>query len=549
MHQSYDENSPMYYQRSSSSSVVTGGSSRKDRENTSQTTQYNFADDVTLPIGNTSSAIGGVNGNNNRALSTICFLVLTMLVGCYFITELVVSSLHGDLFLSQVNTERARSGNRLDQAIRDKIVSSGNSVVKSEIIIHEEVNNKKKVKSNKRNKENKADLAVDCTGNPYKKNVLHKAFEIPFGAIFRDNLGQHTFEASGLIQVGNGHNYTFYSVFDNMWSIAKFHADTLSPFKKENILIGGPTNHYNKDSNNTHKTISEIESSDFEGIFHYNNTFYLLRESIQFCGDFQKCENGGTQHINRMLKKKKKDDKKKDKHTKAGNKNENITYHAVIEEIIINEDETDYEVIQSCPTEFSFEGPNNGFKGGIIGFMPNDESDGNELILLGLCKGNHCSEEFRHDRGNGRVIAMRKTTFTSQEETSGLKCIWKTIREIPIPKSANFLDYSSITVTASTGKVAISSQEDSQIWIGKLLGIDSTGNGRLNVTAAEFVEDSNSEVSYFPMSNDCQIEYCNIEGIQLLGENMLMAVSDKTKSSQHFRCLQKEQSVHVFVLP
>jgi hypothetical protein len=40
-----------------------------------------------------------------------------------------------------------------------------------------------------------------------------------------------------------------------------------------------------------------------------------------------------------------------------------------------------------------------------------------------------------------------------------------------------------------------------------------------------------------------------VEGIHWINDNMLIAVSDKMKSRQDFRCFDKDQSVHVFTLP
>jgi hypothetical protein len=55
----------------------------------------------------------------------------------------------------------------------------------------------------------------------------------------------------------------------------------------------------------------------------------------------------------------------------------------------------------------------------------------------------------------------------------------------------------------------------------------------------------------FPRDSNCEIQYCNIEGISFVDDNLLVAVSDKMKSGgkQPFRCLQKDQSIHTFVLP
>jgi hypothetical protein len=45
----------------------------------------------------------------------------------------------------------------------------------------------------------------------------------------------------------------------------------------------------------------------------------------------------------------------------------------------------------------------------------------NELVVLGLCEGNFCSEKYKSKTGNGRVVAMRKNT-------SGDTCVWETIK-------------------------------------------------------------------------------------------------------------------------
>ena len=49
-------------------------------------------------------------------------------------------------------------------------------------------------------------------------------------------------------------------------------------------------------------------------------------------------------------------------------------------------------------------------------------------------------------------------------------------------------------------------------------------------------------------TSDCQINYCNIEGVQLLGKSNIIAVSDKMKGKgkQDSRCLLKDQSIHLF---
>lgn len=165
----------------------------------------------------------------------------------------------------------------------------------------------------------------------------------------------------------------------------------------------------------------------------------------------------------------------------------------------------------------------------------------NELVVLGLCEGNYCSERYKEDTGHGRIIAMKK-----KEEDDGT-CTWKTIKEIKVPPSANFRDYSAMSMDRN-GRVAITSQEESQLWIGELVGQNDAGQWDLH--AMEF-DGSDAKVYDFPKNNDCETVYCNIEGIHWIDDNTLLAVSDKMKSrgKQDFRCFEKDQSVHAFVLP
>ena len=42
------------------------------------------------------------------------------------------------------------------------------------------------------------------------------------------------------------------------------------------------------------------------------------------------------------------------------------------------------------------------------------------------------------------------------------------------------------------------------------------------------------------------VEYCNAEGVAWLAPNQIAVVSDKRKKTQHKRCVNKDQSLHVF---
>lgn len=133
----------------------------------------------------------------------------------------------------------------------------------------------------------------------------------------------------------------------------------------------------------------------------------------------------------------------------------------------------------------------------------------NEMIILGLCEGNHCSESKKNDRGNGQIVAMRKDTKTENGD-----CVWKTIRIIDIPSSAYFKDYSALTMSA-TGRVGISSQEDSQFWVGQLLGQNEAGLWDIN--AMEFDPEKGTLLD-FPKNDSCETVYCNVEGVHWLND-------------------------------
>jgi hypothetical protein len=235
-----------------------------------------------------------------------------------------------------------------------------------------------------------------------------------------------------------------YAIDDASWSISVFDP-FLEPFGEYNRLLSDPDRH-------------DADDSGFEAIFADNNTFYVVRESVR---------------------------------------DENNTYHAVIEELSlgfdIDSEDYDYSLDHSCQTEFQFDGDSKGFEGAI----PVHDQDDN-LIVLGLCEGNYCSQskELHREKGNGRLVAMKET------ELDG-KCLWNTVRIINIPPSAYFGDYSSIAM-ADGGRVAISSQEESQLWIGYLDG--HIGNNRWDIDAMRFVAD-NFTLYNFPKNDECQTVY------------------------------------------
>jgi len=206
-------------------------------------------------------------------------------------------------------------------------------------------------------------------------------------------------------------------------------------------------------------------------------------------------------------------------------------YHAVIERLETNE--TKYGIIEACPTAFTFEGNSKGFEGAVSVHDQNGT-----MVMLGLCEGNHCSESRKNDVGNGKLVAMQIPPGS---------CVWETLRVIDLPSSAAFRDYSDIALNKATGRVAITSQEESQVWIGHLSGLDET-TGLWDINEMDFGD--KGKIYDFPKNDQCETVYCNIEGIYWLNDFMLLAVSDKMKGKgrQDFRCFAKDQSIHAFVL-
>ena len=55
----------------------------------------------------------------------------------------------------------------------------------------------------------------------------------------------------------------------------------------------------------------------------------------------------------------------------------------------------------------------------------------------------------------------------------------------------------------------------------------------------------------FPRDSECRRVYCNIEGVAWQGADKLVAASDQMKDGgrQDHRCWDKDQSIHLFLVP
>lgn len=173
-----------------------------------------------------------------------------------------------------------------------------------------------------------------------------------------------------------------------------------------------------------------------------------------------------------------------------------------------------------CPTEFTFSSENKGFEGAVHVLHEG------ESILIGLCEGNYCEGGAKgREEGNGRLVLMAK-----REANESQPCVWETRSLLALPPTAAFADYSAIALletnstagpealgknsngsaTGSSGSqhrefhLAVTSQESSQVWMGRL----RTSNKKADLSDWSLTD---GVVYNFPRNDECEIEYCNIE--------------------------------------
>jgi hypothetical protein len=352
-----------------------------------------------------------------------------------------------------------------------------------------------------------------ATAQRYRNEHVKAVHDSPVASLFEYSTlkGEAKFEASDVVRIGEH----FYSICDSSWAVLRVH-ESLPMRSKLNAHMGDPQHGF-----------AEGESG-FEGIFHdkTQDGMYVVREAVDISGEYADDTNRRRLGLPPVT--------------------DHPKYHAIVMQILLpppDSEDTDYAVLDSCPSEMLFDGDSKGFEGArsIRG------ADG-VLYVLGLCEGNHCSSQTGKDVGHGKVIVM------AREDEGGPTggCYWKTVRTIDLPMK-EFVDYSALAIHHRTKAVAITSQENSQVWVGEL----STGSdGEFDPMTAEF---SKGKVYDFPRAATCAVQYCNIEGIEWVDDGgadedaprTLVGVSDKMKGKgkQPFTCLEKDQSFHLFQLP
>ncbi len=154
---------------------------------------------------------------------------------------------------------------------------------------------------------------------------------------------------------------------------------------------------------------------------------------------------------------------------------------------------------------------------------------GDDAYLLGLCEGNLCeSGEVGRRPGGGRVHVFALPSDADEQTNQ-----WDRFDTIPLPRSLDFADFSSLS--ASGSRLAVLSQESSALWVGELTpsGWDLVDDGTIYA---------------FPGDGD-GTPYGNVEGVSWLTDNEVVVVSDRAKKDQPSRFKEKDESIHVFALP
>jgi hypothetical protein len=184
------------------------------------------------------------------------------------------------------------------------------------------------------------------------------------------------------------------------------------------------------------------------------------------------------------------------------------------------------------------------FDGELRGFVAEYDREGRlkdcTRLPVKFQKANKGFEGLAHVRHQGRehLYALREANYRSSGGRRGRIDVyvrsatgaWKASRAIELPDEARFKDYSALAYRDH--QLAIVSQESARLWVG-----------RLHKRTHTLIPGSGA-VYRFPDRN-----YRNVEGIDWLSDDTLIAVSDRRKKGQPARCAATDQSIHVFRIP
>ena len=155
-------------------------------------------------------------------------------------------------------------------------------------------------------------------------------------------------------------------------------------------------------------------------------------------------------------------------------------------------------------------------------------------------KANKGFEGLAHVRHRGReyLYALREANSRTSAGHGGRIDVylrrangtWKESHHLSLPKEARFKDYSALA--CRDYRIAIVSQESARVLVA-----------RLHPQTQKLIAGSGA-VYRFPGKN-----YLNVEGVDWLTADTLIAVSDRHKKDQPPRSARTDQSIHVFRSP
>ena len=184
------------------------------------------------------------------------------------------------------------------------------------------------------------------------------------------------------------------------------------------------------------------------------------------------------------------------------------------------------------------------FDGQLRGFVAEYDRQGRlkqcSRLPVKFQKANKGFEGLAYVRYQGRehLYALREANYHSSGGRGGridvyvrsTKGAWRESFTIELPDEARFKDYSALAYR--NGRVAIVSQESARLWVARLQEGTHT------------LIPGSSAVYRFPSR-----KYGNVEGIDWLSDDTLIAVSDRRKKTQPAKCAATDQSIHVFRIP
>ena len=344
----------------------------------------------------------------------------------------------------------------------------------------------------------------------YTKRTLKALHDAPVGALlsYEALLGERAFEASDVISYGDH----YYVVCDSSWAILRVHK-SMPLLSAANAQIGAPQDGY------------EEGDSGFEALVHdaTSDSIYVVRESVQAAP----AGAGGAKAVSTRARALAGEDDDDDARRRRRERGElaaqrravggeggaggRVPRDGVPARLRGRAHRRDQLLgRRRVPVGDGVRGRLEGLRG-ATSIRGKDGSTARAVPARGCASahrqvgGRHCREGAagkrggqRADRGDGArgdEGGRRRPELLPVEDGDDAR----------VPATAAFIDYSAIALHHSTTTVAVTSQENSQVWIGARSG---GANGDFVPEEAKFEE---GKVYDFPRDANCNLQYCNIE--------------------------------------